>query len=309
MNPKFSIPLVCLLLLAGLTPLNGQGLIFQKDITVERNEIEDNVISLGGTIWVKGEVKQSVIAIGGKIIIEGKVGDTVFGFGTDIELTSSAVVDGDVATIGGQLDKHLEAVVRGDTVTLSFDTPEFLKDIFAGGWGGLITIILIAKLISLVFWFIFAVILAAAFPRQTSLASSQIRNNFWPTFGIGLLCIIIFTGAVIFSAFLALVLIGIPIIITLATVGIAVKIFGRVIIFHFFGQSLARSFNKKNPAVIAAVILGFLVVSVVSFIPIIGSLFSMVVNILGWGAVIRTKFGTRENWFRKGAAVMTEATD
>jgi hypothetical protein len=225
MNPKFSIPLVCLLLLAGLTPLNGQGLIFQKDITVERNEIEDNVISLGGTIWVKGEVKQSVIAIGGKIIIEGKVGDTVFGFGTDIELTSSAVVDGDVATIGGQLDKHLEAVVRGDTVTLSFDTPEFLKDIFAGGWGGLITIILIAKLISLVFWFIFAVILAAAFPRQTSLASSQIRNNFWPTFGIGLLCIIIFTGAVIFSAFLALVLIGIPIIITLATVGIAVKIF------------------------------------------------------------------------------------
>jgi len=307
MNSKFLIPLVCLLLLAGLSPLNGQGLILQKDITVERNEIEDNVVSLGGTIWVKGKVKQSVVAFGGKIIIDGTVGDTVFGVGTDIELTSTAVVEGDVATIGGQLDKHPEAVVKGDTITMAFDTPEFVKDIFSGGWKGLITFILITKLISLIFWFIIAVVLAAAFPRQTSLASSQIRNNFWPTFGIGLLSIIIFTGMVIFSAFLALVLIGIPIIITLATAGIAIKVFGRVIIFHFFGLSLAKAFNKQNPALIATVIFGFLLVSLITFIPIIGSLFSMVINILGWGAVIRTRFGTKENWFQKKSDPVAEA--
>jgi hypothetical protein len=306
MNLKIYIPLVCFLLLVGSTPLAGQGLVLQKDITVEKDEVEDNVISFGGTIWVKGKVEQSVIAFGGKIIIEGQVGETVFGFGSDIELKSTAVVEGEVATIGGQLDKHPAAVVKGDTVTLAFDTPEFVKDIFAGGWGGLISIILIFKLISLIFWFIIAVVLAAAFPRQTTLASSQLRKNFWPTFGVGLLAIIIFTGVVIFSALLTIVLIGIPILVTVATVGIAVKIFGRVIIFHFFGQSLAMAFNKKNPAVIAAVIIGFLLVSLVTFVPILGSLFSMVINILGWGAVIRTRFGTTENWFQKKPSVPVE---
>lgn len=308
MNTKIITPLVFLLLTAGLAPLHGQGVILQKDITVDRYETEDNVVSFGGTILVKGEVKHSVVAFGGKIIIEGKVGETVFGFGADIKLASTAVVDGDVATIGGQLEKYPGAIVNGDTVTLSFDMPDFLKDAFAGGWGGLISIILIIKLVSLIFWFIIAVVLGAAFPRQMSQASSQIRHNFWPTFGIGLLSIIVFTGAVIFSAILAIVLIGIPIIITLATLGIIIKIFGRVVLFHFFGQGLARAFNKKSPAAISAVIFGFLLVSFVTFIPIIGSLFSMVVNILGWGAVIRTRFGTRENWLQKNPAVLNETS-
>lgn len=306
MNVKIFIPLVFLLILAGSGPLYGQGLILQKDITVERNETEDNVISIGGTIWIKGEVEQSVVAFGGKIIIEGTVGDAVVGFGTDIELAATAVIEGDVALIGGKLDKHPRAVVNGDTVSLAFETPKFITDAFAGGWGGLISVVLIIKLISLVFWLIIAVVLAAAFPRQISLASSQIRHNFWPTFGFGLLSLVIYSGAVIFSAILTLVLIGIPIVITLATLGMIVKVFGRVILFHFFGQSLAVAFNKKNPAAIAAVIIGFLLVGVVTFIPIIGSLVSMVVNILGWGAVVRTRFGTTENWLKKKTAVPAE---
>jgi hypothetical protein len=35
------------------------------------------------------------------------------------------------------------------------------------------------------------------------------------------------------------------------------------------------------------------------FHPFVGFLFSQVLNIIGWGVVIRTKFGTKENWFRK----------
>lgn len=307
MKAKIIIPWVCLFVLSGFPYLNGQGFILQKDITVDKNEVQDNLVSFGGTILVKGKVTGAVIAFGGSIVIEGEVGQAVVGFGSDIALKSTAEIHGDVVAFSGKLEKHPGAVVSGDTVTFLFDVPEAFQNLFKNGLGGLISVILIFKLISLIFWFILAVVIAAILPRQTSLAASQVRTAFWPTFGIGLLSIIIFTGLVIFAAILTLVLIGIPILITLVTVGIAVKIFGRVIIFCFFGQVLARAFNKKDPAIIAAVMFGFLLVSFIGFIPVIGSLFSMVISILGWGAVVRTKFGTTENWFQRKSAVPAQA--
>lgn len=184
-------------------------------------------------------------------------------------------------------------------MTFFFDAPEAFKGIFKNGLSGLITIILIFKLISLVFWFILAIVIAAIFPRQAMLASTQLRTAFWPTFGVGFLSIVVYTGFILFAAILTLVLIGIPILITLIALGIAVKIFGRIIIFYFFGDSLMRAFNKKNPATIATVLFGFLLVSFITLIPIISSLFSAIISIMGWGVIVRTKFGTTENWFKK----------
>jgi hypothetical protein len=307
MNTKIIFPLVGLFLLSALTPLNGQGITVQKDITVEEWEVQDNVVSFGGTIHIKGKVTEAVIGFGGHIIIEGEVDQTVVGFGSIISLKSTAEIKGDVVALGGELEKHPDAVVEGDTVTFFFGAPDVFQELFQNGLSGLITMILIFKLISLVFWFIIAVILAAVFPRQTSLASSQIRAAFWPTFGVGLLSIIVFTGLVIFAAILTLVLIGIPILITLVTLGIAIKVFGRVIIFCFFGELMARAFNKKDPTTIAAVIFGFILVSVISLIPIIGSLFSIVISILGWGVVIRTRFGTTRNWLQRKPPVPEQA--
>jgi magnesium-transporting ATPase (P-type) len=299
MKIKIILPLVFLFLISGLSPLNGQGLILQKNITVEEHDVQDNVVSFGGTILVKGKVNENVIAFGGNIIIEGEVGVAVVGFGTKITLESSAVINGDVVSIAGELEKHPGAFVKGDTMTFFFETPEALKGIFKNGLSGLIPIILFFKLISLFFWFILAILLSAIFPRQTMLASNQLRASFWPTFGVGFLSIVVYTGLILFSAVLTLVLIGIPVLITLIALGIAVKIFGRIVIFYFFGESLTRAFNKKNPATIAIVLFGFLLVSFITLIPILGSLFSFVISILGWGAVIRTKFGTTEKWSKK----------
>jgi len=167
------------------------------------------------------------------------------------------------------------------------------------GIAPLIPFLIIIKLIGLFTWLILALAMTAIFPRQLSLASSQIRKSFWPIFGIGLLTIIIFTGLIIFSAFLSLILIGIPILLALIFVAIVIKIFARVTVFYFFGESLARGFGAKQPSPLLIVILGWLLVGIITFIPILGSLFSFVLSIIGWGAVIRTKFGTTENWFRR----------
>lgn len=72
MKIKIILLLVFLFLISGLSPLNGQGLILKKNITVEEYDIQDNVISFGGTILVKGTVSENVISFGGDIIIEGE---------------------------------------------------------------------------------------------------------------------------------------------------------------------------------------------------------------------------------------------
>jgi len=111
----------------------------------------------------------------------------------------------------------------------------------------------------------------------------------------------VFTGLVIFSAFLSLIIIGLPILFSLVIIGIVIKILGQVILFHFFGESLSGVFNKKHPSPFLAVIIGFILVTIIGLIPILGPLFSFILSLIGWGVVIRTKFGNRENWFARKA--------
>jgi hypothetical protein len=298
MNNKFILAIIFLFLLSGFIPLQGQGLIMQKDIVVEEGEVEDNVISFGGEIIIRGLVTETVLNFGGTIYIEGEVQGTVVGLGSDITLESTAIVGEDVVVIGGFLEKEFGSTIGGDTVQWGMETPEDVREFLSEGLGGflgtsLIPILLVLKLISVLIWFLLALLLAAIFPRQIAHASTQIRNNFWPVFGFGLLSIIVYTALMVFSVFLSLILIGIPVLIALIFLGIIIKIFGRVTVFCFFGESLARAFGSKNPTTIGSVILGFVIVSFVGFIPILGSLFYLVLSCLGWGSVIQTKFGTK----------------
>jgi hypothetical protein len=301
MNKKIFC-LAILFLFFGLIPLQGQGFIFKKDIVVEEGETQDNIISLGGEIRIEGTVTDSVINFGGTIIIEGEVEKTVVGFGSDIILKSTARIQGDVLSLGGTLDKDPGAIIKGDTVyfSTSDEVSKLLKGGFAGVFGfSVLPLLIIFRLITLVIWFILAIILVAIFPKQISFASNQIRTSFWPIFGTGILSIIIFTGLIIFSVFLCFILIGIPILLALAAIGIVIKIFGRVVIFYFLGDWIFKAFGGKQASGLLAVILGLLLFGLLGFIPIIGSLLSFVFSIIGWGVVIRTKFGSTENWFKR----------
>jgi len=301
MKIKFFFCFLILIFISGFVHLNGQGILLKKDVYVAQNETQENIITFGGNILVEGKVKDSIVSFGGAVTVKGEVNNLILGFGAEIHLESTAIVHGDIVCLGGTLHKNPGAIVEGDTGY--FETSEevwgALKQGLFGAFGiSLAPFFLAIKLISISIWFLLAILLAALFPRQISFASSQIRKTFWPIFGTGVLSIVIFTGLVIFSAVLSFVLIGIPILLSLIVIGIVIKVFGRVVLFCFFGDSLARAFGSKNPSIFLQVVLGFILVSIISLIPFIGSLFSFVLSIIGWGVIILTKFGTTENWFK-----------
>jgi hypothetical protein len=288
-----------LFLAVSLLPLCGDEKIsLKEDIYVAKGEAQDNIISFGGHVTVEGRVRKSIIVFGGSVTLSGEVGDSVVGIGTAVTLKSTAMVKGDVASLGGTLRKEPGCVIEGDTIY--FKGGKDLGRLLSGGilTFPLMPILLILKLIGFFIWLLIALVVAVLLPRQLALASSQIRTAFWPVVGAGLVSFVLFSGLVIVFAFLSLVLIGIPFLLFLAAFGLAVKIFGQVALFYFFGESLGRSSNRRSPAPIAAVIIGLLVISLIKFIPIIGFLFSFCLSIVGWGVTIRTKFGTTENWLK-----------
>lgn len=303
MKNKLVLPLTLFFLLFGFIPLQSQtSFVLQKDIVVNEGEVQENVITFGGNVLIEGKVEEDVVAFGGSITVRGEVKGSVVGIGSNITLESTAIVNRDVFSLGGELNKEPGCVINGDTIYFktSEDLTKFLKEVSRDIFSiSLIPLILITKLIIFFIWFILGIVLAAVLPRQISFASTQVRKSFWSIFGIGILSIIIYVGAVIFSALLCFLLIGIPILFFLIILGVAIQIFGRVVLFYFLGESLIRAFGKQKISPIAAVIFGLILATVVRFIPVIGSLFSLFLSIVGWGVVIKTKFGTTENWFRR----------
>jgi hypothetical protein len=299
---------VIAVLFAFAVPLPAaQGITMQRDVTVAAGETQDNIVILGGRAQVDGTIRQSVVAFGGTVTVSGEVGDSVVGFGSRIILKESAVVKGDVVALGGTLQKEPGCTIRGDTVY--FQSAELGEKLFRNGLLGgifafpLLPIILAIKLAVVFVWLILALVGAALFPKQIAFASGELRKSFWPVFGIGLIAHIIFAGLVIFAALLSIILIGIPVLLALIVAAFIIKIFGRLVLFYFFGDSLRQAFGSRSASAVGAVLLGLLVVTLIDFLPFIGLLFSVVLNLLGWGIALRTKFGTTENMFLKKPAL------
>jgi len=300
---KRSLFLIMILVLAGSAyPIQrGQDVSFGEPVSVAKGEIQEGIVSFGGQVTVEGTIKENIIVFGGSVVLSGEVGDSVVGFGSNITLKSTAVIKGDIASIGGTLTKEPGCVIKGDTVY--FKGSEVLSRLFKEGIFSfpLIPVILVIKLIGFFVWLLIGLIMAGLFPRQLALASSHIRKSFWPVAGTGFVALLLFAGLVIVFALLSLVLIGIPFLLLLGAAGLVVKIFGQVALFYFFGEGLGRSFNRPSLAPAAAVVLGLVVVSIVKFIPFLGFLFGFCLSVIGWGVTIRTRFGTRESWLKRKA--------
>jgi hypothetical protein len=115
----------------------------------------------------------------------------------------------------------------------------------------------------------------------------------------GLIALVIFVMAFLFAALLSFVLIGIPIALALGVGGFIIGVFGRLAVLYFLGASVLGGYRSGAVSTMGAVLMGLLVFSLAGFVPVLGFLFTLAMNVVGWGVAIRTKFGSRENWFAK----------
>lgn len=100
---------------------------------------------------------------------------------------------------------------------------------------------------------------------------------------------------------LVLTLIGIPAI-PLAAIVLAFGLFfGYVAAGRLVGERAIASLNGIESSPVVDTIVGLVILGLVGIVPILGGLIQGTAAVIGLGAVLTTKFGTGNPWFKKRA--------
>lgn len=94
---------------------SGSRVKFGGSIVVEKDELAEEAVAIGGSVRVDGEVSRDAVAIGGPVRINGRIGGNVTSVGSSVHLGPNAVVDGDVTSVGGSIHRSEGSRIHGST--------------------------------------------------------------------------------------------------------------------------------------------------------------------------------------------------
>jgi hypothetical protein len=268
----------------------------QTDININNA----NLIRFGGSITVpENQVVENALAFGGNVTVSpnAKVVDTAIAFGGDVILQKGARVEGDAYSFGGKIVQEPGAIVSGERATFSdrhgmmygsnspeerlsqrgrssFFTQYFLSAIFR------ISAAVVAAILGL--------IILHTNPQFLPNLATKLRQHPGLTalWGIGAIVATIFA-----SVFLAITLIGIPLIPLLSLTVIITSLVGSLGVALFIGQ---RLISNSDRALQQQFLVGLAILTVLTLIPFFGGLVVFLVNLFGLGVILLWKFGREQ---------------
>jgi len=277
----------------------GEGapiVAISDDAYVAKGQVhDDDIVCIIGKARIEGEVTGDVVVIMGSLDISGTVRGDVVGILSPTHIEDTAVIEGDLVSIGGPLDRADGSRIDGQEVRLNFmDLVPFMK----GGWAGLWRLIFLLKLISLGLLFLAILLITALVPRRLSVIAAAFPGRWGMAVLVGLLA---YCVTVVFCFILFCTVIGIPLAMGLLFAAKGIKWLGLAAIFFLLGRTIGRNVFQRELSHFSAVLGGFAVYALISLVPFFGAVFSTVVSVLALGIAILTRFGSEEGWRRPGA--------
>ncbi len=254
-------------------------------------EVHDgDVVIFAGSGLIEGIVNGDVVVFGGNAVISGTIDGDLVIFGGQTQLSDTASVSKNLVIIGGDLERAEGAVIGHEAVHIG-QTPSFplFKNMQFQNY-----LFLILKGIILLWWLVIGFLLILLSSRHIDQSAMVMRSEPLSTLMIGLLfCVATAISAVI----LAITIIGSMMVILL---GIIVYIFAVPVGFVTLGRLILEQFKRHDQPILMAGFIGFLVLSIISFIPYgIGFSIWILWAMAAMGAVIRSKFGTMKPWLTR----------
>jgi len=285
----------------------GEGkLVFGGEYTLHSGEtLDGDLVVMGGKAMLERDstVKGSAVVFGGTIRADGVIGGELVTFGGGIELGEEAVVGGDVISFGGDLKYDEKTQFKGDVFTdipipfefsfsEDFDFSEINFPQFARSFNP----------VRETLWFFFrsfmwtavAVLFLLFFPKPITRISDALVSQPIISGGLGLLTAVV---APILLVLLMITLICIPIsLILILVLGVA-WVFGIVGLGFETGKRISKMLNQSwAPAVSAGFgtfILTFVINGIGLLVPCVGWIVPALVGLVGFGAVLLTRFGSQ----------------
>lgn len=241
-----------------------------QDAHVPENTQVENVVVFGADARISGRVYGEVVSIGGSIYLE-----------------STAVVDGTAVAIGGAVELSPGAQVLGEQVSIGLDSLDqlwprlgalgFLSLRHSFALGRLLTVVFLG---CITFWL---------FPQPVERITSTINFNPAKSTMFGLLA---YLAVIPLTILFVITLVGIPLIPILWLLVFMARFIGQVALGLLAGRWLAPHL-KLEVADMALALLGLTVLALVSFLPVIGGLASLFYGLVGFGAAIWSRLGTK----------------
>ncbi len=146
-------------------------------------------------------------------------------------------------------------------------------------------------------WFIIAVLVILFIPVQTAFAMDRFERDFAKIAVIGLLALVVFVGLLALFSLMIKIVIGIPLVFLLILLLFSMWAFGAVAFYLTIGRLFVRWLFKRPLPLAIYALLGLLLWSLLSFIPIVNLFIPYLVFIFALGISLATKFGTGQPWF------------
>ncbi|XZO04428.1 MAG: hypothetical protein ACM65L_12245 [Microcoleus sp.] len=257
----------------------------QTDINLNNT----NLIRFGGSVTVpENQVVENAIAFGGSVTVssKAKVLDTAIAFGGDVLLKQGARVEGDAYSFGGKIIQEPGAIVGGERATFS-DRHGMMYGSDRGRSSFFVHYFFSAifRACSAVVAAILGLIILHTSPQFLPSLATKLRQHPGLTalWGIGAIVSFVFAGV-----FLALTLIGIPLIPILSMTAVMTALVGSLGVTLFVGQALV---SKGDRSLQQQFLIGLAILTVLTLIPFFGGLVVCLVNLFGLGALLLWQFG------------------
>jgi len=238
-----------------------------------------NLTSFGGAIVIRGEVKGDVFAFGGNVLIDGQVDGNVTLYGGNVTLQDHARVNGDVHLCGGHRTQGEAKVLRGSV----FDCTKSAGMLVLSDTHGDFPLWAIA-------WVALGWLLTALLPEHVMLVRTTVKSKLSRSLVLGPLSIVL--APAVLAVLIALI-ISIPLAIIVSVGLVAAWALGTVAVGWLIGAALLKRVFPQYNARLLQVTVGLTVLALAGSLPYIGWLISCAAGLIGLGAVLLSRFGTR----------------
>lgn len=295
---------VCLFCLSICSPTEAQGasgVMFGGEVTIGSDEISrGDLVLLGGRANIEGEVQGDVILLGGRADIDGSIRGDLVVLGGRVVLMELAVIHGDVVNLGSSITRRSGSEVLGEFRSVTVDAPWY----FEGFFFPILGINWIVLLVTFFYKLLVILIISYFFPYNARGVANTIQREWGITLLLGFVAVLAFLPGLIF---LAITIIGIPLILLLVFMFWMAALLGQVGLFFFFGQRFSRretEDGEERPRIMGQAVLGLLVFYffriILQVVPVAGGIFSAIfvalVYLTALGASLRSRFGTMRPW-------------
>ncbi len=231
----------------------------------------------GGEVEILGTLEKETRVAGGTVVIAGRVQGDLNIAAREVKILPGARIEGNlIYRSPQQAEISPDAQITGSITYKAVEMPERPGRLHAVG---VFAAIFLSLLVS-------GIVLFLLFPAFTYAAARNIRTDPWKSLGLGFVLLIVTPFAVMA---LMITVLGIPLAFIMFAMYLISLPLSFIITMLFLGDAsvrlMRRTASLSRAWGVAALVIGFIILTLLQLIPVVGGLAGFLALILGFGAL------------------------